>query len=249
MGEHKVIDTPTLKFISMIEGLTFVPDALPKPSQKFIPQWWKNLPYEPSAHSLDTSVAGNIKTCPSFIDYFTKGFMMPMWTDMILKYSPETNEWRYKTSDKRFTVDYHSNEQYLDFVEHKFLGDNTYFVFKLLSPWKIITPKGYSTLQLPATYHFNDDFSVMTGVRDTDIYHNLNIQLLIHSPNKEIFIPRGTPLAHFFPYKRLEETLEVLEYKDSSDNDKRLLQKSELNMATKFVGSGSYKHMGKESHE
>jgi hypothetical protein len=119
----------------------------------------------------------------------------------------------------------------------------------LLSPWKIITPKGYSTLQLPATYHFNDDFSVMTGIRDTDVYHNLSIQLLIHSPNKEIFIPRGTPLAHYFPYKRLEETLEVLEYKDSSDNDKLSLQKFDLNMSTKFPGYGGPKREEKKNNE
>ena len=244
------IETPLVKFVSTIEGLTLVPECIPKPSQKYIPEWWKQVAHKEAFNTLDSSFAGNIKSCPSFIDYFTKGFMLPMWTDTIVAYDVKTKNWKWRTSDDKFSLSHHGNEQYVNLVNHKFLGEKTYFIFKLNSPWKMITPAGYSTLQLPATYHFNDDFSIMPGIRDTDFYHNLSIQLLIHSPNKEIYIPRGTPLAHYFPYKRVDETLEVLEFNDASEEDKLSLKKMDINMTTKLPGTATYyKNQRKEYNE
>lgn len=234
-----------VKLISTVDGLTLIPECLPKPSSQFIPDWWRESEYKKFDATLNNIFAGNFKTCPSFVDYFTNGFMIPMWTDTIIKYDSDTDRYMWRTSSELFSIDAHNNSQYIDDVNHKFLGKKGYFVFKFPAPWKIITPKGYSTLQLPATYHFNEEFSAMPGVRDSDIYHNLNIQIIIHSDKKEIFIPRGTPLAHFFPFKRTKETIKVLEYKDSSIKDKLLLKKLELNLSTKFEGSKIYKNQKK----
>ena len=226
-----------VEFISVIDGLSEIDECLPKPTKQLMPEWWHKTEILRSSVSLDKVESGNVKNCPGLKDYFLNGYIMPMWSDLIVYYNSELQKWAYRVSDERFTVSTHGNPQYLDHVEHTTLGRNTYFVFKLESPWKIFTPDGYSTYQLPTFYHFNDDFSVAAGIRDTDRYHQMNFQLLIHSDKKEIFIPRGTPIAHLVPFKRLDLDLNV---RDATQEDFKKINADELNYSTKFPGSKIY---------
>ena len=61
---------------------------------------------------MGSVIAGNMKNCPSFSDYFTKGYIVPMWTDSYLYFNSETNDWKWTTSDDKFSWQYHSNHQY-----------------------------------------------------------------------------------------------------------------------------------------
>ena len=36
--------TPTVKFISTVEGLSSVEESRPKPSNQVMPPWWKDVP-------------------------------------------------------------------------------------------------------------------------------------------------------------------------------------------------------------
>jgi hypothetical protein len=230
-------NTPEVNFISRMHGLTLLEDCLPKPAQEYIPQWWKDAPTIKSEKNWNGLVVGNMKVCPSFSDYFTKGYIVPMWVDSHLKYDSETGEWAWVVADNRFYWESHPNSQYLDYVDHKFLNKSSFYTFKTQLPWNIVTTKGYSLYQLPTFFHFNEDFSVVPGVRDTDVYHEMNIQLLIHSDKKEIFIPRGTPLAQYIPFKR-----EKTKYDIREPNEKDLLRIAahELNQTTRFIPLKSY---------
>jgi hypothetical protein len=228
---------PIIQFISTIPGLSSIDDCIPKPAIKFIPSWWKQTKNFPSYHHIDKAEAGNVKNCPSFMDYFSSGYILPMWADTILYYDNETKDWSWRSSDARFTYSNHNNDQYLDFVNHSFLGKESYFVFKAHAPWRIITKPGYSTYQLPVFYHFNEDFSVLPGIRDSDTYHQINPQIVIHSSKKEIFIPRGTPLAQYIPFKREKNSILV---RDANDKDMIKFMKDDLNFTTKFKGSDLY---------
>ena len=233
----------------MIDGLNDIEECVPKPAKKYIPEWWRELPYEDGFRTLELVTAGNIKKCPSFIDYFSKGFIIPMWADSILFYDSTNDSWRWRSSDSSFPWTYHGNEQYLDNVNHKYLGKETFFVFKTMVPWRFITPPGYSILQLPTFFHFHEDFSVIPGIRDADRYHQVNLQVLIHSDKKEIFIKRGTPLAHFMPYKREKETIKLLTYDEASKKDKKKIKKLDLTFGTLFSGSGFYLEERKANNE
>jgi hypothetical protein len=234
MSKNKI---PEVNFVTKIEGLSLLEDCVPKPAKEYIPQWWKDAPIIKTEKTWGGSFPGNMKVCPSFSDYFTKGYIVPMWVDSHLYYNSSDKEWRWATADGKFNWQSHSNEQYLDYVDHKFLSKNSFFIFKIQLPWFVFTTKGYSLYQLPTFFHFNDDFSVVPGVRDTDVYHEINIQLLIHSDQKEIFIPRGTPLAQYIPFKR-----EKTEYNVREATKKDLLEISahELNLSTKFIALSSY---------
>lgn len=226
-----------VNFVTTINGLSKVDDCLPKKAQEYIPNWWKNTPTVKSERNFNGVSFGNVKACPSFSDYFTKGYILPMWVDSNLFFNSETKEWAWSTSDSQFTWEQHSGEQYLDYVDHKFLDKKSFFVFKSKIPWNVFTTKGYSLYQLPTFFHFNEDFSVIPGVRDTDIYHEINIQLLIHTDKKEIFIPRGTPLAQYIPFKREQTKLNI---REANKEDLLNINAHNLNFSTKFIGLESY---------
>jgi len=230
-------DSPKIEFISMIKGLTSISECLPKPASSFIPKWWKNTP--PESNGVST-----IKMCPAYPDYFSEGFILPMWTDVKLKFNKETGDWNWETRSQEnpFLFDVHYNSQLIDHKVPTYQGEDGKFVFKFISPWKIITPPGYSVLQLPPFYHFNKDFSVAPGILHTDIYHSTNQQIFYHSSEKEIVIERGAPLVHYIPYKRKEYSLEVREY---TAEDEQKIRSEDLSIVTKLNGSGWFKKFKK----
>ena len=229
--------TPEVNFVTNIFGLNLLEDCVPKPAKEYIPQWWKDTPTIKTEKHWGGSNHGNMKVCPSFSDYFTKGYIVPMWVDSHLYYDSSTGEGKWVTADGNFIWESHSNEQYLDYVDHKFLNKESFFVFKIKLPWFIFTTKGYSLYQLPTFFHFNEDFSVVPGVRDTDVYHEMNVQILIHTDKKEIFIPRGTPLAQYIPFKREKTNYDV---REATQKDLSKISAHNLNLSTKFVKLSSY---------
>jgi hypothetical protein len=229
--------TPEVNFITTVPGLNLLKDCLPKPAKEYIPQWWKETPTIKTEKTWDGSIPGNMKVCPSFSDYFTKGYIVPMWVDSHLYYDSSNKDWKWATADGKFIWESHGNSQYLDYVDHKFLNKDSFFIFKIQLPWSIFTTKGYSLYQLPTFFHFNEDFSVVPGVRDTDIYHEMSIQLLIHSDKKEIFIPRGTPLAQYIPFKREKTKYNV---REANKKDLLKINAHNLNFSTRFILLESY---------
>jgi hypothetical protein len=233
-----MFNNPSVEFISDIPGLSLIDECKPQPIQKFIPEWWKDMPNEKTTHDIDKTTFGNAKVCPSFADYFSNGFVIPMWVDSYLYYNNEEDVYKWRTASEIFEWSTHPNHQYIDNVSHKYMGKDSYFIFKILCPWRVITSPGYSLYQLPTFYNFNEDFSAVPGVRDSSIYHEMNIQILIHSNKKEIFIPRGTPLAHYIPFKKEKIKYDV---REKNNKDAIKLFSNHLNLRTKFRASDIYK--------
>jgi hypothetical protein len=229
-----------ISFVSTVPGLEKIEDCLPKPVSKYIPDWWKEMPTKQNVVDLDgfhktgQPTAGNAKICPSFADYFSKGYIMPMWTDTIIYYDSKSDAYEWRTSDSQFVWSQHHNDQYLKNVNHKFFGKKSYFVFKIECPWKVISEEKFLMYQLPTYFHFNDDYSVVPGVRDISVYPVMNIQFLIHSDKKEIFIERGTPIAHFIPFKKEDISIDV---RAANENDKKIIEKFQINSRTKFFST------------
>jgi hypothetical protein len=191
-----------------VRGLENIADVRPVPAKQFYPNWWRKLASFDKESSTHTA-----KACPAFPDFFSQGFILPMWSDTKLEYDPETTFYRWEAGrgEAPYKWDTHANGQlvnHVDNIHHQ--GSKGKFVFKAISPWKIITPKGYSLLQLPVFYHFNNDFSVLPGILRTDTYHEINQQVLVHGEEKiSINIPRGAPFVHYVPIKREDFDLDV----------------------------------------
>lgn len=234
-----------IKFISTIKGLEHIDLISPKPSTKYIPTWWKDMTTVNGYSSADDGKinVGNVKNCPSFPDYFSNGFTVPMWCDTKLIYRKETDEFSWLVSNQQFFWEVHLHNQFLNLAPYKYLGKNGKFVFKALSPWKVITPPGWSVLQLPMFYHFDNKFTVLPGIIDSDIHHEINQQVMILEENEEIFIPAGTPFVQYIPFKRESLSLEV---KSPNEQESEQLERQRLRFWTKFAGSRQYNAMRRE---
>lgn len=194
------------------------------------------MPTDKSKQFLDPNYKGSAKGCPSFSDYFSSGFVIPMWCDTVLKYDKNFNIYTWNTPDESFSWDIHTNDQFLNHTDFKYLNDSVNAIFKATCPWKIITPPGYSVYQMPLYYHSENNFSVMPGVIDTDFHHIINQQVMLLSEDI-VFIPRGTPFVQYIPFKRNKYEIDVRE-QTSSDKDKFNVSKNRI--ATKFMGSSEY---------
>ena len=219
-----------VEFISTIEGLESIEECLPKPAKHFIPKWFKNIP---------SDIDGTVKICPSFPDYFSQGYIVPMWSDVNLSF--KDNVWNWKTPINDFNWEVHPNEQFLDYKKTSFNGIEGQFVFKAICPWKMITPPGWSVLQLPLFYHFNQEWSVLPGVIDTDIYHNLNQQILYHGNGKEVTIKMGDPFVLYIPFKRSNKLKHEIRYQTENDIKNFKIKRFMINSS--FHPNGSYRKM------
>jgi hypothetical protein len=221
-----------IQFISTVKGLESIEECLPRPAKNFIPQWFKNIP---------STIPASVKVCPSFPDYFSQGYIIPMWCDVKLTYKKETDIWNWQSSSTIFDWENHSQEQFIDHTTPNLSGVDGQFVFKAICPWRIITPPGWSVLQLPLFYHFNKEWSVLPGVIDTDIYSEINQQVLYHGNDKEIEIKQGDPFVLYIPFKRSNKLDYEVRYKNSDDDYS--FHKQLIGLTGKFRPNGFYRKL------
>ena len=127
-----------ITFVSIVPGLDMIKELQPKPAKNFIPEWFRQIPSD----RTDT-----VKVCPSFPDYFSMGYVVPMWTDTILRRDEKGPFWATVQDDYKW--DGHGDNQFIDHCYPTFQGAEATSVFKTECPWMLITPPGWSVLQLP----------------------------------------------------------------------------------------------------
>ena len=234
-------EEPVISFVNWIPGLEAIDEIQVKPAQKFIPKWWKDVPNNKGLYGETQT----IKACPSFPDYFSQGYIIPMWADTLIKYNAELDIWSVNSGRSDiFTWDIHSNDQLIDYKTPLLLGKEGHIVLKAICPWRVITKPGWSVMQVPLYYHFDNKFSVMPGIIHTDVHHDINQQVLVNKEDKEIFIKRGDPFVQYIPFKREEITSDV---RYQTDEDRKKSHQSSMAINTKFIGNGAYRHRFKNS--
>ena len=85
---------------------------------------------------------------------------------------------------------------------------------KLLNPWTIKTPPGYSCLFLPPMNNSDDRFSIIPGIVDTDTFpYEINFPIIINGdkyPILETVIKIGTPIVQVIPFKREKWKMKII---------------------------------------
>ena len=241
MKDNKVI------FWSAVGGLEDI--VPPQPAINYIPEWWKNTP--PFIPNLEQEFPvprerGTIKICPSVLDWFSQGYVLPMWCDFHIELK-ENGDVRVLSPDTNF-LDEKGNTLFMNSQAYgSWLPEQqkkqAVTVFRPPCPWRMKTPVGYSSYQFPMYYHFNPDFEVPPGPVWSDEYHVINPQIVFKHYG-EIKIKRGTPLCVFVPYKREPDDTFHYEIKRRDEECEILEQKTTLMVQTKFLGG--YKEMQKE---
>lgn len=206
---------PEVKFWSIIPGLEEI--VPPVDMKECTPEWFKSMPRD-----IDPSAMlhpGTVKRCPSFVDYFSQGYVIKLWCDLAVSIRKDRTYEVY-SPENIFKFENHGDEQFLDYIPNR-EEFNYSMVLKAFCPWRIITPPGYSIMQLPLTYDFNKDFTVLPGTIWTDIHHEVNQQIVFRGYG-EYILKRGTPLAVYIPYKREKYDFKVIP-QDTELNYKNLI--------------------------
>ena len=189
----------------------------PIPAKLNIPEWFKNLNH--------TILNKTVKGCMPFLDSLTAGYLLKMPQDFYVRHNVDNkNEKGEDIKDSFQTFALHDQAQIInakyvnlnsgvDTHSIKQVEGSTFIAknknlpfYKIINPWKIKTPKGYSCLFVPPLNNSDDRFSIIPGIVDTDTYPNeINFPIIINGdkyPILETVIKKGTPYVQIIPFKR-----------------------------------------------
>lgn len=185
----------------------------PKPATSFVPDWYKNIESYMGGEKKPTGggeTTGTIKRCMPVFDVITQGYIITTYTDIFVsqKEQPDVNgelkltpwyEWPSFSP-----ISFHPIEQAPNHPNH-----NGSPYPKLINPWGIKTPPGYSTMFM-APVHRSNIFTILPGVVDTDTYTApVNFPMVLTDVKFEGLIPAGTPIAQIVPFQRESWTMEL----------------------------------------
>jgi hypothetical protein len=202
----------------------------PTPIKLNIPEWFKKL-----EHTFQNKT---IKGCMPFLDTLTTGYLLKMPSDLYLQHNIDkkiVNNEIIGNSNATF-----ASSRLSDFLNAKRINLNSGLAFhgkeqlkdsplieknknpcfhKILNPFKIKTPKGYSCLFLPPLNNSDDRFSIISGIVDTDSFPNeINFPITINGdkyPTLETTIKKGTPYVQIIPFKRDSWKMKITSRKQS----------------------------------
>jgi hypothetical protein len=160
-----------------------------------------------------------------FLDTLTSGYLLKMPQDVHIKHNVNNKNEKgeeFKDSFQTFglhdmsgminaknvNLNYKPDTHSINQVEGSpFIEKNKNLPFyKILNPWKIKTPKGYSCLFLPPLNNSDDRFYIIPGIVDTDTFPNeINFPIIINGdkyPVLETLVKKGTPYVQVIPFKR-----------------------------------------------
>jgi hypothetical protein len=189
----------------------------PVPIKLNIPEWYKKL-----EHTLENKT---IKGCMPFLDTLTSGYLLKMPQDFNIKHNVDNKDDKgnpIKDSFQTFALHDQSGFLYAKSINLNFKIDKhpigqvegSPFIeknknlpfYKIINPWKIKTPKGYSCLFVPPLNNSDDRFSIIPGIVDTDTFPNeVNFPIIINGdkyPILETIIEKGTPYVQIIPFKK-----------------------------------------------
>jgi hypothetical protein len=176
----------------------------PVPASKALPSWYKTaLASHPDAKPWES---GTFKSCMPFVDAMSLGYIIPLWTDILVELNdnPETEEktpaftWSPNMSTQ---MSGHSEAQVMGIpAAEKSTGRGAH---KLICPWVIRTPPGYSCLYTAPLNQADDKIQIISGVVATDNYFNqVNFPFLWTGGDWEGILERGIPLVQVIPFRR-----------------------------------------------
>jgi len=192
-----------------------------------VPDWVKKLPTGISAFQISRNLcarfqnkfygatSSTVRTCPGRVDLYSKGFMIPLWSDLYLFLDSEKN-WRYQFADEKSSMSQHGYEEFKTMFKK-----DEYLHLKINSPWTINTEEDIDFLAIKPAWELKalDGLEILPGV--LNFYHQFasHINMFIKFPEtgeKEFLIKVGTPIYHFIPLsdRKVEVEAKILDQSD-----------------------------------
>ena len=169
-------------------------------SNKFIPQWWKDISqeYESDIFQTKANRVNTLKRCPGFMDVFRYSYTMPLWTSCEIIVDDRVNDQGYSIScaDGGEIVSHDPSEC------GNFLTSNSLIHFKFHSPWL-----GYSTKKrdllwdwAPATWNnpaLLNKLMIPTAFRNFRGGTSTNIHSFMDSSKRDVlYLEAGVPMLY-----------------------------------------------------
>lgn len=201
-----------------LEGL--IPE--PRPAAKYIAEWFKKIPPTlPEDRDIFGASSMTAKKCMPLLDAMSLGYVIPLQADLHIKTNSDKSELQYTNPPGISICDVHTVEQ---------LGTRSAPGFpttpiKFINYWVIKTAPGWSTMVTPLVNSFDNHFTCLSGLVDTDRYpKEINFPAIWHTPNFDDIVPSGTPLVVVYPIKRedvpskpLVRKMSPVEFKEIND--------------------------------
>ncbi len=169
----------------------------PKPANKVIPSWYKDLSVwkKDDALNIDTPT---IKNCMPAQDYMLSGYIIfNTYEFTLLAKKNDLYENIEAVCPHMAHLSSHHHEQ----MPVQIKGSRKQY-FKIAQPWMVKTPPGYSCLFQQPFYHFEERYQLLPAIVDTDL-HDLNVEIPGYLlTNESVKIESGTPLVQVIPFKR-----------------------------------------------
>jgi len=170
-------------------------------ANKFLPNWWKKVPAN-FFSELQSGVSlkrTTIKSCVGFTNLYQEGFIMPLWSDLIVQ--TQGTNYIYQFADTVSNIAFHGIEQIgSEFSNHVHI--------KIISPWKIREKSGIKFLYTdPVWTEPSDMFTQVTppGLIEYKYQHTTHINMFLQKGRRYEW-SAGRPMAHLIPLtdKRIE---------------------------------------------
>ena len=191
-----------IKFTTANEGVH--EHFKPEPIKLHLPQWFKDTPRTDSDPTKVQSYGMThspftVTSCIPVRDYMMSGYVLFNTADRVMETIPHTDPEDFSDYSHDGRVGFHRHGQ----CPVEMDGKRSHY-FKILNPWVVHTPKGYSCMFYQPEYFFESRFRLLPAIVDTDT-HTMPVNFTGAIKTKESFVLKaGEPLMVVFPFKRDE---------------------------------------------
>jgi hypothetical protein len=196
----------------------------PEPAIFHIPQWYKDVP-NPDIHTERT-----IKACKPFLDSLTAGYILKNPIDQKINFNVKGPNDKLNVWIEYGTILglYRNEKQYLNVnmgtpgevhgidqvggEKCPFVKENKNFpIFKILNPWTILVPKGYSVFYMQPINRAERRFEIFSGIVDGPCSLPTNFPCVIKKEGTWV-LEKGAPIASVFPFKKESWKMKIEEW-------------------------------------
>ena len=165
-------------------------------SSKFLPDWWKNTPkYSLTNNAYSLLDQKTIKSCDGLIDTYREGFMIPLWSDLLINIKDKILNCVF--ADSKTISDSHSSLQWNTYADPNTVGH-----LKIISPWVFKTNKNVKFFFTKPYWNYKviEDFSILSGTVSYKTIHDTNINMFINlEKDKNLIVEANSPIVHIMP--------------------------------------------------
>jgi hypothetical protein len=175
---------------------------MPAPSQKFIPDWYKQVP---PIRGHD----GNIKACMPFLDALTNGYIQETWADILIEDSPEGV--RVSSNHELQIVGWRERNDLPEIEGY----EHTQFIWQ--KRWAPIFPDNFSGLITHPLNRIDLPFYTFSGIVEFDRFNHEPVGNLPFYLKKNFrgIIPKGTPMFQIIPLARADWEASMKSYNEA----------------------------------